>query len=460
MRDLVDRELELAALRAAASTPPALIVMRGRRRVGKSHLLRVAFAGDRVISLQAEQQPVALQLEAFATAASALLDGAPPLRFASWDQALTFVEQQAAHGPVTVILDEFQYLGSADPSLVSLIQRTWDRWDAQQAPIVIVLCGSALSFMEGMLSASSPTFGRSSYRPLLQPLTYRDAAGFASSDATPAQKIERFALLGGTPQYHRWAGARSTRAIVSEVMLSPGAPLYAEPRHLVREELEIRDAAPYFGVLQAVARGRTRPGEVASLLQIREQHASKLIARLADLGYLDRVAPVEVAGTAPARAFLRIADQYLRFWFRNVLPNTSALERGRIDEVTDSVLDDLPAFAGRVFEECCREWIGRYSALGAAATRVGAWWSRRGDAEIDVVAADERQVLVVGSCKWAKRPVGPEAVGDLVASRTLLGARASGAALVLFARVGVDPRARERADRDGVLVVTAADLFA
>ncbi len=458
--EFVDRERELGRLRELRERAPALVVLRGRRRVGKSFLLRVALPGDRVVSLQAEQKPRPLQLEAFARECSRLLPGAPPLAFADWGEALSFVERQAREaGPLVVILDEFQYLAASDPALESTAQLHWDRWDRDGVPVMLVLSGSAISFMAGLLGGSRPTFGRSDYRPLLLPLGYRDTAAFAARGASPIELIERFAVLGGTPQYQRWAGAKPLDTVIAETILPPDAPLYSDPEHLIREEGDIREPGPYFGALEAIAGGYTGTSAIAARLAISQQLASNFLSRLEELAYVARVEPLEPGGKGAARAYWKISDPYFRFWFRYVFPNRSRLARGRIKEVASEIRRDRPSFVGPVFEDCCREWIGRYSELGESARDVGSWWSRKHDVEIDVVTIEKKGYGVLGSCKWWTKQVGANVLDELYEARALLGPKAAQTTLVLFSRSGFTDALHERAENEGVVLVGPAELF-
>lgn len=458
--DIVDREREIEELRRLAAAPPALVVLRGRRRIGKTYLLRVALPGDRVINLQAEQRPLALQLEAFARECGRLLPGRPPLALADWADALGFVETQArAEGQVVVILDEFQYLVASDPGLESTVQRFWDRWDVEGVPVLLVLSGSALSFMDRLLGGTRPTHGRSTLRPLLLPLTYRDAAAFAPANSTPAQRIERFAVFGGTPQYQRWAGRMPLLEAIERTCLHPDAPLYSEPEHLIREEEGIREPGPYFGALQSIAEGYSRTTAIAGRLQIKQQLATAFLARLRELGYVERAEPLEPRRKGGARGYWRIADPYFRFWFRFVLPNRSRLARGRVKEVLAEIRRDLPTYVGPAFEDCCREWVGRYSSLGEDALELGSWWSRRSDIEVDLVTITKTGYGVLGSCKWSTRPVGAAVLDGLQEARGRLGKPAAGAELALFARAGFGDLVRSRAEAERVTLVEAKDLF-
>ena len=464
---LVDRVEEAERLRSLVADPPRLVVVRGRRRIGKSHLLNAVVTGDRVVSLHADEQDEPAQLAMLAGEGARLLAGEPTLSFRSWDEALSFFATQAALGPLVLILDEFQYLCGSQPALPSIIQRHWDRWQREQTPIALILTGSALTFMEGLLAEGAPLFGRADYRPLLPPLDYRDASAFAATDTSPTRLIERYAILGGTPQYQVWAGARSLDRILSELVLSPGGPLYEEPLQLLRGEEGMRSPGTYFAAMRAVAAGRTRSSEIADAVGQRQPSVLKLLGRLRELGYLEMREPMS-AGPADAvetarqgRGVWRIADPYFRFWFRYVFPDRSRLERGRSAEVLADIKSDLATFVGPVFEDCCRTWVGRYAPdlAGRQSTQIGAWWSRRGDAKIDVVAAAKGAFLLVGSCKWSVRPVDASVLDQLCEHRALLGGRAARARLALFSRSGFSEGVRARASDEGVVLVTAADLF-
>ncbi|MGI8426455.1 MAG: ATP-binding protein [Actinomycetota bacterium] len=457
---MVDREHEVERLRELAASPPAFVVLRGRRRVGKTFLLRFALSGDRVLHLQAEEKPASLQIEAFARECSGLIPGEPPLSFTDWPAAFEFVEQQAkSGGPIVLVLDEFQYLAASQPSLESVIQRFWDRWERSGVKIMVVLSGSALSFMGGLLSSSRPLHGRSGFRPLLLPLTYREAAEFAPSDSSPAALIQRFAVLGGTPQYQKWAGTKSLKEILEKVILPPDAPLHNEPQHLIRQESGIREPGPYFGALEAVASGYSKTTAVAARLGIGQQLASGFLSRLEELGYLAKVTPLEPGNKGRARGYWKVSDPYFRFWFRFVQPNRSRLARGRIKEVADDIRKQLPTFVGPIFEDCCREWVGRYSELGATPLQIGSWWSRRHDVEIDVTGISKNEHLLLGACKWSRSRTGMGTLQELLRAQEHLGARAAHAKLLIFSRSGFSEELLSHAKPPSVSLFAIEDLF-
>ena len=168
----------------------------------------------------------------------------------------------------------------------------------------------------------------------------------------------------------------------------------------------VREPGPYFGVLEAIARGFTSPTTIGGRIGVSVQLVTNYLSRLEALGYLARVEPLEPRSAGRARAYWKISDPYFAFWFAHVFPNRSRLSRGRTKEVGAEIKKKLPQIASLVFEDCCREWVASHSDLGADANDVGSWWTRKSDTEIDVVALNNKGYTLLGSCKWLARPVG------------------------------------------------------
>ncbi len=434
---------------------PELLIMRGRRRVGKSYLIAHALAGERLVSFQADQQPEAGQLRALGREAGQLVGGGE-LRFDDWDTALDFFGRQARDAPLTLALDEFQWLWQAQPALDSILQRHWDRWQRERVPIVVVLSGSALSLMETLLAPDRPLYGRATYRPLLLPFDHRVASQFAPGLAAE-DRIRRFSVLGGTPQYQVWAGTEPLGEILRTRILRTGEPLYEEPLHLVRQEREIRDPGSYFAVLQAIAAGATHNAEIANQAGVSTPALAKMLRRMTELGYVELRTPVQpTAGKGRPR--YEIADPYFRFWFRYVMPNRSRIEAGRTEEVAVAVESRLDDLAGPVFEECCRVWARRYATddVVPASDRVGAFWTRTHDIEIDLAARHGREWSALGSVKWGSR-IDTRVLDRLRTQQQRLGPPAANARLLLFAR-GFSDELVSRATEEDVRLVTVEDV--
>ncbi|HEX3391837.1 MAG TPA: ATP-binding protein [Solirubrobacteraceae bacterium] len=459
MRALIDRERERQLLHRALASSPALIVLIGRRRIGKSFLLAHTVGGARTVTFQGDEQSERQQLDLLAAEVGRTLLGSTSLSFATWDDALAFLAEQARREPLTVVLDEFQWLKSAQPALDSIIQRHWDAWDRDGVPISLVLSGSALTLMERMLERGAPLFGRATARPRLTPLDYRDAAAFAKT-GQPEALLRRWAVLGGTPQYQLWAGSGALETIIEQRILVKDAPLYEDPRHLLREGEGIRDPGTYLSILRAIAGGARQHNEIAQRAGVATGNLLRKLERLEDLGYIAPRARLAADGRVD-RSRYEIADPYFRFWFRYIAGNRSRLESGRVNEVLGEILGDLDNTMGWAFEQCCRRWVSAYAEEDTVGgpREVGSWWSRDGSTEIDVVGVRRHRHVLLGSCKW-RRTVGLEVLTDLRRQQSALGPTARDARLAIFAREGFTKELRRAADTEGVLLLAAADLFA
>jgi uncharacterized protein len=458
MREMIDRDRERQQLLNAAQTVPALIVVIGRRRIGKSFLLERAFAGSRVVSFQGDEQDEAHQLELLSAEAGRVLLGSDALRFATWDTALSFLGEQARTAPLTVILDEFQWLKRAQPALDSIIQRHWDHWDREELPVTLILAGSALTLMEQLLEHGRPLFGRATARPRLEPLDYRDAAGFTAG-TDPEALLRRWAVLGGTPQYQVWAGDGPLEDIIASKILAKDAALYDEPRHLLREGEGIRDPGTYLSILRAVANGATQHNEIAQQAKAPSASLALKLARLEDLGYIERRHPLTPDGREQRPGY-HIEDPFFRFWFRYVAGNRSRLERHRVAEVSTEILADMDNTMGWAFERCCRRWAAVYAheQITGAPRQIGSWWSRDGQTEIDVVGTSRHRYTLLGSCRW-HRTVDIDVLDQLRDHQASLGGHAAAARLIIFGRDQFTPALRERAAEEDVRLVSAAQLF-
>lgn len=450
---VIDRVDEKARLERAADDAPQLVVMRGRRRVGKSYLLNRSFEGHRFVYFQADEGEERGHLDLFAAETGRLANA--PLSFADWDAALEFVESLGSDAPLVVVLDEYQWLRKAQPQLDSKIMRHFDRWERKKTPITLVVNGSALTLMEELLEGDRPMFGRAAYRPLIESFDFRDASLFGPARASSEEKLRRYGVLGGTAQYQVWAGHESLPRVLEERILKKDESLFEEPLQLIRGEDEIREPGSYYAILRAIAQGETRFNEIETRSKITSgQLLAKRLKRLQRLRYIEERSPIGGNGTS----LWEIADPFFAFWFRYVYPSRSRLQRGRVDEVAKAITVDLDNHMGWVFERVCREWAARYSSADefAEAAEIGAYWTRTHDVEIDVVARQGKRYLALGSCKWSARADG-HVLDRLKESRDkVLGA--GDAALFIFAR-GFHPALVRRASEEGVRLISSEDLF-
>jgi hypothetical protein len=457
----IDRERELAMLEKRYNSDQAeLFVLYGRRRVGKTELLRAFCQEKRHVFFVADLGSEALLLAAFSRVIGEHLLGAGvPLAFPTWDAAFEYLAGAAQAERLVVVLDEFGYLAQANPAFPSILQRLWDT-RLKDTRIVLVLCGSYVSLMEReVLAYRAPLYGRRTAQYLLTPLDFPEAALFFPR-YSPDDLVNAYAVLGGTPAYLRqFDDQYSLLDNIRDRILTSQTYLYDEPRFLLLQE--VREPRSYFAILEAMARGNTRPNEIAQAAGLGGGPAAMpYVKMLMDLRLVERRVPATQRHPHKSRkGIYRISDPFFRFWFRFVYPHRSALEEGRTDQVLEQqVVPRLGEFAADTFEEICRRHVWRLG-LPFTPERVGAWWSPKG--EIDVVAiSDEEQAVLVGECKWRTKPVGVNILERLRAKAQLLQREGPWDRVhyALFSRAGFTEALQEVAGRQGVMLISPQDL--
>ena len=451
----IGRERELATLerlyRKSGFQFPAIY---GRRRVGKTTLISRFVEGKPTVFFTAIEGnlPANLRLLSAAIRAFEVPDTDPSSAPVYRDlyEALDVVFRMAASQRLVFVIDEYPYLAKADPSVSSMLQGLIDRYrDSSQ--LYLILCGSSLSFMrEQLLDDKSPLYGRRTAQIELEPFDFFDALGFFPGvPATDA--LQYYAMAGGVPLYLRqFDPALSLEENVCEVFLRPDSLLYDEPTNLVKQE--VQKAAPFNAVIQAIAEGRSQNNEIATAVGIQTSELTYYLKGLRSIGLVSKEMPV-VAGSR--RAVYRLSDNLFRFWYRFVLPNRTAIERGMQQRVLRSVQMVLPTFCGPVFEDVCAQWLWRQNADGSLPVEfgdLGRWWGNdpqlREEAEIDLVGVDDGRTVLVGECKWRNEDVDREVVEMLEHRSKLVHAQAD-SWLYAFSKSGFTRGAVEAAASHG-----------
>ncbi len=382
----------------------------GRRRVGKSALLLRFAQNKRHLYFEATSGTAADQLADFSQRLGEAT-GRTALSAHSWRDALDAVADWAQDGPTLLVLDEFQHIARESGDIGSIIN-VWWRERAEALQIFLVLCGSEVGFFEREVAGySASTYGRRSGQLRLRPFRPEDVAlflpGWSAED-----RIAAYAVFGNMPYYlsHIRAQESLQENILDLILMSDGL-LHEEARLLLEQELT--DAAGYFSILRAIAAGQTRVSQIATRTGVRggPTRVSQMLDVLQSMWLVTRTVPVTV--TNPERSkqsSYRIADPYLRFWFRFVLPFQDRLidAAGARRHLERRVMPALDEFISQpAFEEVCQSWLSRETD----AARTGHWWGkvretrdaalRDIDRELDAVAVDdEGAVIAVGSCKW------------------------------------------------------------
>ncbi len=457
------RELQFLENRFA-SDEAELIVLYGRRRVGKTELLRTFCEGKPHVFFVADLGTEEGQLAEFTRQIGEFTVGDPNLLapFASWKAAFNFLTSQTQERLV-VVLDEFTYLIDVNDALPSTFQKLWDT-QLQGTRLMLILCGSYVGMMEQeVLAYRSPLYGRRTGQWRLQPLSFWDAMEMLPRYSLD-DRVRAYAVLGGVPAYLRQFDDRlSLLRNIEEKILTLGEFLYDEPRFLLLQEL--REPSRYFAVLEAIAGGRTRLNEIAQATKIAPTSVSFYLKTLQEMGLIDRIVPATEKNPAKSRwGIYQLTDNYFRFWFRFVYPNHSLLERGETGQVITRVREQLDQYVGPAFEIICQEAIWRTQSTPNSPARldftpsaVGRWWNRQ--QEIDVVAFGEGTALL-GECKWSRRAVGVNVLDDLKQKAQFLIEQQEWDSVryALFSRSGFTPALQKRTEKEEVLLVDLKEL--
>jgi uncharacterized protein len=496
-RDVFDRDAEWSDLSDFALSPlPGLriAVVYGRRRQGKSYLLRrLTGAVDGLYHLATEQaEPVSLRRFGDSLAAWAGLP-AGAFGFGGWEQALrTATEVMAAPSrsrasrsvPPLLVLDEFPYLAEETPGLPSIVQSLYDGLGpgagASTASFRLLLCGSAISVMADLLSGTRALRGRAALELRVKPFGYREAREYWGI-ADPAAAFAHNALVGGTPGYRELVPDPRVPEDPAQIggwlarnVLRPSMPLFDEARRVVHEDPRIRDTAAYSSVLAAVAAGESSPTKIGGLLGRPATSLAHQLATLASAGFIDRRHDLLL----DRRPVITVADPMVRFHQLVIEPYLADLEAGRARQVWAEAGHTVESkIFGPHFEALVGEWVARYAsreaglAVGPAGQTVVACREHKTGHEIDVLALARgarprtpgAPIAFIGEAKHRDRRPGLAEFRRLQHLRELLtaaGHDASDAVIGLFSATGFTEELRaEAVDRQGSLLLASLETL-
>lgn len=472
MTSFVDREREIAELRRIIEGDgPALVLLHGRRRVGKTYLLDHVCREYRAFHFLAADSTEAFNRRELLSAIAREFDrDIQPADYATWRSVFRLFASLADDEPLVVVLDEFPYLMGTEDDVLSQLVAVWDR-EVEGRSLTLVLCGSEVSTMEGLGHGDSPLYGRVAWAARLTPFDYLDSARMTPG-RNPRDLAKIYGALGGTPRFlAALEEDESFEEGVRRLLLSTRGEVHLQLSTLLQQERGIREAAEYQAVLKAVAQGRTETNEIAGAAGLldRPYVVRRALETLESLLIIKRERDFDAGRRAAWRN--RIADNAVAFWYRFVQPNRGRLERGEIGEVWEADvaprLDDYMGWS--VFEGMCREAFARHHkgwGLPGAAEWAG-WQGRdrnRRPIEIDIVARLDDGRLLTGEVKWSSRPVDSEIhfalqrdledlsrSGQGWAGEALAGAGSAGH--VYFSAAGFTDHFRRRAEEEGGMVL-------
>jgi AAA+ ATPase superfamily predicted ATPase len=382
--EFVNRDAELRELDAAAKRGGLLVVF-GRRRVGKTRLLRQWLEARAGLYSQAIEAQRDLQIQQVFADLRPQLD--TRLVPKTWPELFEILSLQKR--PWVLCLDEFPYLTAVDTSLPSRLQKWLDH--SLPRGCLLILAGSSTRMMHDLfLHRAAPLYGRARKLLQVQPMDYPafcDACDLRPGDP---ESFEKFACVGGIPKYWEFVESGQDVVALTESLYFDYAPyMEQEPQRLLRDEGVIGLNA--VAVLEAVGRGAERPSEIAGRLGTAQTNLSRLLQQLLDTSILTRELPFGESVRSTKKVLYRIQDPTMRFWFRVYSPHQSRWRTYTAAEKRTLI----HGHAATVFEDVCR-------ARFPGAQR---YWE--GNVELDLVAPDpdDRRRLLVAEVKWRRLTV-------------------------------------------------------
>jgi uncharacterized protein len=425
--------------------PGRAVLIRGRRRVGKSRLVEEFIERSRLphVFFTAVGGSRDEDLRGFTTeiARSELPDAE---RFAdfgvpqSWDAAFGMLASALpADRPSVVVLDEMPYLVQEDASFEGALQKAFDR-TLSKLPVLLILIGSDLAMMEKLNTYGRPFYQRGT-EMVVPPLSPRDVA--AMLELPPAEAFDAYLVSGGLPLIlEEWPTGASHWDYLSDALRRPTSALLVSAERALAAEFPARAQART--VLAAIGHGeRTFTGIRRGADELYPAALSRALDLLTDRRMVAAELPLSTKPSRETR--YRIEDPYLRFWLSFIAPGLPSIERGRGDRVLEAVRAGWTSWRGRAIEPVIREALWRLGEdlLPRGTAAVGGYWTRTNDPEIDLVGADRspiaKEVTFVGSVKWLEnKPFDDRDLARLIAHRGQLPGAHEGTPLLAVSRRG------------------------
>ena len=392
-------------MRLADAKSAQMFVLYGRRRIGKTSLLRhwctqhkapsIYWTGYRTTSEQL--------LESFSERLAAITPGASAgMAFRSWEAALEHLFNLAAKKTVIAVIDEFPYLVEMESAIPSLLQRLWDE-RAPGSKLVLALCGSHYHMMhEEFASSKKPLYGRAGRHIVLEEIAPSELGLFLPR-YSPSQLVETYAVTGGVPAYlELWDDSRPVLHNVRDLLLRPATFFSQEAALLVQDE--IAEPRTYLGILQAIGCGLKTPKQICEASGLLISHVGKYLSTLVDLRFVRRVLSEDSENRTTSRnSRYEIRDPYLRFHFEFLYPYPDRREHDGGGFLLEQVTKRFASYVGKhAYEELARAHVRTLANAGNLSSLpeyIGRGWNRH--AEIDLLATNWKdRTALFGECKW------------------------------------------------------------
>ncbi len=420
--EFVDRIDEAARLRdALAREKPSLVVIYGRRRLGKSTLIRRVLSDSDVYFL-ADRSEGQHQRILLAKVSAQVFPDFDKLTYPDWESLFRAVNYRTDKR-FTLCLDEFPYLVEQSPELPSVLQKLVDE---KQLKYNLVLCGSSQNMMYGLLlDSTAPLYGRADEIMRLAPIRLPYIQEALRLDAVSA--IEEYAVWGGVPRY--WELRESRNSLYDALwhnILSVNGTLYEEPVKLFQDD--VKDIVKTSTIMSYIGSGANRLSEIATRCDEPATNLSRPLKKLINLGFLEKDIPFGIEEKNAKKSLYKIADPFMAFYYQFVVPNRSFIELGRRLPLEQALAAHFSEYVSMHWEKLCRDAVTGNMVNGIVYGKAKRWWGpvlnkdkKPEQVEFDVIAESlDKKYLLVGECKWTTQENGKQLTAELLSKAHML----------------------------------------
>ena len=418
----VDRIDEAARLKdALAREKSSLVVMYGRRRLGKSTLIKRVLSDNDVYFL-ADRSESQYQRTLLAKVIAQVFPDFDKLAYPDWESMFRAVNYRTDKR-FTICLDEFPYLVEQSPELPSVLQKLVDE---KQLKYNLVLCGSSQNMMYGLfLDSTAPLYGRADEIMRLAPIRLPYIQEALSLDAMNA--IEEYSVWGGVPRY--WE-LRENKSSLDDALwhniLSVNGTLYEEPVKLFQDD--VKDIVKTSTIMSYIGTGANRLSEIAGRCNEPATNLSRPLKKRVDLGFRGNVVKFGIDEKNAKKSLYKIADPFMAFYYQFVVPNRSFIELGRRMPLEQALAAHFSEYVSMNWEKLCRDAVTGNIVNGTVYGKAKRWWGsvfnedkKPEQVEFDVMAESlDKKYLLVGECKWTNQENGKQLTAELLRKANLL----------------------------------------
>lgn len=408
----IGRKNELHTLNTEYNRNSSFVVIYGRRRVGKTTLIKEFLKNKTAFYYLATEELESQSMKRLAnviarTTKNTLLQ---KIEFTDWLDLFQLIADYKPEEKKVLVIDEFPYLVRTNSAFPSILQNAWDEF-LKDSNVMLILSGSLIGMMQKhALSYDSPLYGRRTAQMRLTPLPFTSI--YETQNLPFEQAVEQFALTGGVPKYLEFSeDGRPLEEQLKDAVFSKNGFLYEEPNFLLKSES--LTAVNYFSIIKTIADGNHKLSKIASALGQESSSLTPYLSTLSNLGFIEKRTPITEKNPEKSRKGLYfIADNFLRFWFCYVYPYKGELELDNMQIVLDEIHKDFKEkFVAFAYEDICKDIFAKLcsnNAISFVPSRIGSYWLNDydGDTEIDVMSVDHQNKQVfVGECKYHTKPV-------------------------------------------------------